>query len=450
MLTSMRNSGLIPIVTLNHFTLPLWVLTPPVNITKNIIQQILPAPLRDAPIGEPQSADPYWNSLRGWENHRTVEEFIRFTERMVAELKDLVDYWITINEPVASIIGVGYIAGLSPPGFFLDGRRAKVALHNLIETHVRAYNKITELDDVDADGDGISKRVGFGHLMMYVIPAKPKRRILNKNNQAAQNVSYFLNDYFLNAVINGEEDLNYLNTLKIRDKTSKDFIIHDDWKNKVDFIGLNYYRRIHVYHSIIVALSPAKFVGGAFTNDLNEKKRSRSSFDFDCILNDLGWEIYPQGIYEIIMQLKDKYDKPIFVTENGIADKHDRYRAPFIIAHIRQIKKAIDNGANVIGYLHWSLMDNYEWQESYRPEAKFGLFRIDVNNSNNNYRVDNTHSSYEEEHLKRQLTRGAEALKLIIKESVSQNKSETIADSAISKAKSDYGIVKDDGSSINI
>jgi beta-glucosidase/6-phospho-beta-glucosidase/beta-galactosidase len=451
MLTAMRKSGLIPIVTLNHFTLPLWVLTPPNRIIKNTVQQILPSPLRDAPIGEPQSVDPYWNSLRGWENHRTVEEFIKFTERMVAELKSLVDYWITINEPVASIIGLGYIAGLSPPGFFLDGRRAKVALHNLIEAHVRAYDKITELDDIDADGDGISKRVGFGHLMMYIIPAKSKnifaRRIINKNNQAAQNASYFLNDYFLNAVVNGEEDLNYLNTLKIHDKSSKDFIIHDEWKNKVDFIGLNYYRRIHVYRSIIVALSSAKFVGGVFTNDLNEKKRDKSS-SFDGILNDLGWEIFPQGIYELIMSIKDKYDKPIFVTENGIADKRDRYRAPFVVAHIQQIKRAINNGANLVGYLHWSLTDNYEWQESYRPEAKFGLFRVDVDNSSNNYRVDNTHSSTEEEHLKRQLTRGAEALKLIIKESVSQNKSETIADSAISKAASDYGIFKYDGSGI--
>jgi beta-glucosidase len=450
MLTSMRKSDLIPIVTLNHFTLPLWVLTPPLNITKNIIQQILPSPLRGAPIGEPQSADPYWNSLRGWENHRTVEEFVKFTERMVAELKDLVDYWITINEPVASIIGVGYIAGLSPPGFFLDGKRAKVTLHNLIEAHVRAYDKITELDDIDADGDGISKRVGFGHLMMYIVPAKPNntlaRRIINKNNRAAHS-TYFLNDYFLNAVVNGEEDLNYLNTLKIHNKASKDFIIHDDWKNKVDFIGLNYYRRIHVYHSIIVALSSAKFVGGVFTNDLNEKKRGKSSSNFYGILNDLGWEIYPRGIYEIIMQLKDKYDKPIFVTENGIADKHDRYRAPFVVAHIQQIKRAIDNGANIIGYLHWSLVDNYEWQESYRPEAKFGLFRIDVNSSKNNG-VDNTHSGNGKQHLKRQLTKGAEALKLIIKESVSQNKNEMIADSAISKAISDYGIFKDDGSSI--
>jgi beta-glucosidase len=449
MLTSMRKSGLIPIVTLNHFTLPLWVLTPPVNITKNIVQQILPSPLRDVPIGEPQPADPYWNSLRGWENHRTVEEFIKFTERMVAELKDLVDYWITINEPVASIIGVGYIAGLSPPGFFLDGRRAKVALHNLIEAHVGAYDKITELDDVDADGDGISKRVGFGHLMMYIIPARPKNifegRIINKNNRAAQNASYFLNDYFLNAVINGEEDLNYLNTLKIYDKTSKEFIIHDSWKNKVDFIGLNYYRSIHLYHSIIVALSSAKFVGGAFTNDLNENRGDKSSTDSYGILNDLGWEIYPLGIYELIMRLKNRYDKPIFVTENGIADKHDRYRGPFVVAHIQQIKRAIDKGANVIGYLHWSLMDNYEWQESYRPEAKFGLFRVDIDSNN---RVTDNPGHNREEHLKRQLTKGAEALELMIKESFSQNKSGMIADSAISKAKSDYGIFIADGSII--
>jgi beta-glucosidase/6-phospho-beta-glucosidase/beta-galactosidase len=455
MLRSMREAGLTPIVTLNHFTLPRWLLNPPNSIPKNIVQQILHSPLRDAPIGEPVSTDPYWNSLRGWENYRTVEEFVKFTERIVKELKDLVDYWITINEPVASIVGLGYIAGLSPPGFFLDGNRAKLALHNLIEAHIQAYDRITELDDVDADGDGLSKRVGLGHLMMYVIPAKPnnilaRRRImimLNKNNQAARNASYFLNDYFLNAVVNGEEDQNYLNSLKIHDKTSDYFVIHDNWKNKVDFIGLNYYRRIHVYHSIVVALSSARFIGGAFTNDLNEKKRNGKESNSYGILNDLGWEIYPQGIYEIIMQLKDKYAKPIFVTENGIADKYDRYRGPFIVAHIRQIKRAIDNGADVIGYLHWSLMDNYEWQESYRSEAKFGLFKIDIDSCSKNNGQDNTQHK-EDQHLRRQLTKGAGALKLIIKESVSKNKSGMIADSAISKAKSDYGTFTADGSSV--
>ena len=440
----MRNIGLIPIVTLNHFTLPLWVLSPPDTIAKNIVQRILPSPLRDAPIGEPSYTDSYWSSLRGWENYATIKEFIKFTERIVMELKDQVDYWITINEPVASLVGLGYIAGLSPPGFLLDGKRAKRALHNLIEAHIQAYDKITELDDTDADGDGISKIVGFGHLMMSTVPAKPNNIIaarINSNNQAAKNVSYFLNDYFLNAVINGEEDLNYLNTLKIHDKSSKNFIIHDSWKNKVDFIGLNYYRRIHVYHSIVVALSSARFVGGAFTNDLNEKKRNSKKSDSYGVLNDLGWEIYPRGIYEIIMQL-NKYDKPIFVTENGIADKDDRYRAPFIVAHIQQIKRAIDDGANVIGYLHWSLMDNYEWQESYRPEAKFGLFRVHIDSKNSGI------NRRRQQYLERQMTKGAEALKLIIKESACQNKSGMIADSARSRAKSDYGIFTSDGSSL--
>jgi beta-glucosidase/6-phospho-beta-glucosidase/beta-galactosidase len=172
---------------------------------------------------------------------------------------------------------------------------------------------------------------------------------------------------------------------------------------------------------------------------MNSKKSSSDSYG---ILNDLGWEIYPQGIYGLIMRLKNKYAKPIFITENGIADKDDRCRAPFIVAHIEQIKRAIDDGANVIGYLHWSLMDNYEWQESYRSEAKFGLFRIDIDSKNSG--IDRAQQQY----LERQITKGAEALKLIIKESVSQNKSGIIADSAISKAKSDYGIFTPDGSSI--
>jgi beta-glucosidase len=119
MIRSMREKKLIPIVTLNHFTLPLWVLTPPRRFKKIIGKHLLPPPLRDAAIGDPPSTDPYWYSLRGWENYRTVEEFIKFVERIVSEFKDQVDYWITINELVASIIGVGYIAGLSPPGFSL-------------------------------------------------------------------------------------------------------------------------------------------------------------------------------------------------------------------------------------------------------------------------------------------------------------------------------------------
>jgi beta-glucosidase len=444
MIRSMRDMGLTPIVTLNHFTLPLWVLTPPSRFKKIIGQHLLPSPLRDVPLGDPPSTDPYWNSLRGWENYSTVEEFIKYVVRVVSELKDQVDYWITMNEPVASVVGVGYIAGLSPPGFFLDGKRAKIVLHNLIEAHVQAYNKINTLDDIDADGDGVPNRVGFAHLMMAVSPAKPTKifGVTIKNNiEATKNFDYFINDYFINAVTYGEEDLNYLNTLQIQNKNSKDFIIHDDWKDKVDFIGIDYYRRVYIYYSPIVALSPARFVGGALVNDLHIQDKKNYSHCHSHILNDLGWEIYPEGLYHLIMHIKNQWNKPVFITENGVADKSDEYRAPFIVAHLQQIKRAIDEGADAVGYLHWSLMDNYEWHEGYTPEAKFGLFRIDRGGNDGQ-------QQQQKSDFTRHITKGAEAFKIIIEESLNRNKSGVISNSAILKAKQKFGIVIADGSNI--
>ena len=223
MIRSIRDHGLIPIVTLNHLTLPLWVLTPPTQFSKKLGQSLLPSPLRDVPIAEPVASDAYWKSLRGWENHETVNEFIALVTNAVQELKNHVDYWITVAEPVGAIIGSGYIAGIWPPGFLLDGKRAKKVLHNLIEAHILAYDKIKELDDVDADGDGITNHVGFSHAMTEVCPAKSKRKIpkltkRNSNIESSKNFAYFVNDYFINAVVNGEEDLNYLETLERHNK----------------------------------------------------------------------------------------------------------------------------------------------------------------------------------------------------------------------------------------
>lgn len=440
MIRTMRIKGLTPVITLNHVTLPRWVLTPPSNFTKRIAQNLLPHPLNDIPLGDPPSSDPYWKSLKGWENNETVREFIKYVERMVLELKDQVDYWITIGEPVASIIGGGYIAGLWPPGFFLDGDRAKMVLHNLIEAHVHAYDKIKACDDIDIDGDGLSSMVGFSHLIMEVIPAK-SRKILDistkGNTKASRNFAYFVNEYFVNAIINGEEDLNYLDTLQRKNKDSNKFITHKDWKNKADFIGLDYYRRVSIRFSNFVSLSSAKFVGGVPLNDLNVETNQPHS-----ILNDLGWEIYPRGLYNSIMQTKTQWNKPILIVENGIADKSDRYRAPFIIAHLRSIRQAINDGAEVFGYLYWSFMDNYEWLDNYRPEGKFGLFRINFNSNHKDGR------HYEHLDLTRQKTKGAEALELIIRESLFQNNDGTVSDSAIATATKKFGRIAADGSRI--
>lgn len=426
MINSMREKNLEPILSLNHFTLPLWVSTPPTSYKRKIGQGLFPSPLKYVPIADPPSSDAYWNSLRGWENDKTVGRFIRYVGKIVHEFRDIVDYWITINEPVSSIVGGGYISGVWPPGFFLDGKRARVSLHNLIEAHVQAYDTITSLDDVDADGDGITKKVGLSHMMMEVKPALYKNKLdsLFKNNEeAAKNFDYFMNDFILNAVVHGIEDISYLNTLDRYNKNSKEFVIHENWKNKVDFIGLNYYRRVYVYQSIVLYMSSARFVGGGFDNDLTEKNQPHG------ILNDLGWEVFPIGIYNLIMKIKSKWNVPILITENGIADRSDRYRAPYILAHLKQINNAMKDGGDVIGYLYWSLMDNYEWHEGYDPNGKFGLFNIDF--------YDND--------LTRYITNGAEALKSIIAASRSGDSNELVMKEITQELTNTFKIFSDDG-----
>lgn len=88
----------------------------------------------------------------------------------------------------------------------------------------------------------------------------------------------------------------------------------------------------------------------------------------------MGWEIFPQGIFDTIMDFTD-YHKPIYITENGLASTNDDRRCRFLIAYLQEIFHAIQTGANVKGYFHWSLTDNFEWADGFRP--RFGLVEID-------------------------------------------------------------------------
>jgi len=117
---------------------------------------------------------------------------------------------------------------------------------------------------------------------------------------------------------------------------------------RMDFIGLNYY-----FHSKIKGLK----------YNQNENKE----------LSDLGWELYPKGIYHVLENLK-KYKKPVYITENGLADAGDEKRARFIKESLFWTHKAINDGVDVRGYFHWSLLDNFEWDKGFWP--RFGLVEI--------------------------------------------------------------------------
>lgn len=89
---------------------------------------------------------------------------------------------------------------------------------------------------------------------------------------------------------------------------------------------------------------------------------------------DMDWDIYPQGLYDCLMMLK-RYNKPLFVSEAGLADAKDDRRADYITAQVRATWQAIRDGADVRGHFYWSLLDNYEWALGF--EKRFGLVEID-------------------------------------------------------------------------
>lgn len=127
------------------------------------------------------------------------------------------------------------------------------------------------------------------------------------------------------------------------------FYFLDHIKDAQDFIGLNHY-----FHNRI---------DGWFGK--NE----------DARLSDMGWELYPEAIHHALVGLK-KYTVPVYVTENGLADARDAQREWFLRETLANVHRAIrDGGVDVRGYLHWSLMDNFEWQHGFWP--RFGLIEVD-------------------------------------------------------------------------
>lgn len=125
------------------------------------------------------------------------------------------------------------------------------------------------------------------------------------------------------------------------------------WCRQFDFVGFNYY-----------------------FSDYWTGRIKRFDINREPPINDLGWHMEPSGIEWVLNDIRKRWPKkPILITENGVADMHDQFREWWIVETIEAIKRAMDDGARVIGYLHWSLLDNFEWQFGWWP--KFGLISVD-------------------------------------------------------------------------
>jgi beta-glucosidase len=299
---SLRRRGILPVVTLHHFTHPRW-----------------------------------FHEKTPWESRASVEVFARFARRVVEALGPAHAY-ITFNEPNVLLLG-GYVQGVIPPGR-TDFRACALACENIVRAHAAARAVIRELQP--------ASRVGIAHNVMRFAPA---RGYLPTDRLLCQIANRFHNYAIPNAMVTGELDLWAPLVMKHRAHIP-------DARGSLDFIGVNYYSRMHLR----TRLNSRVICEPVYLD------RSRRG------LTDIGWEEYPQGLY-LALKAFSRFGVPLWVTENGIDDRSGRRRSRFLYEHMSAMLNAIAEGVKVEAYLHWSLMDNFEWLEGFGP--RFGLYRVD-------------------------------------------------------------------------
>jgi beta-glucosidase len=269
-LTALADSELIGFVTLHHFTLPRW-----------------------------------FAAQGGWLAPDAIGLFTRYTERVVAELGDLMPFVCTINEPQMLALH-GYLEGYHPPGVtnaILWKRVGRV----LLQAHQAAVRAVRT-------GSGRS-RTGLTVQLPLLAPARDDEACLA----------------FYRVMQEEIVDL-YLDGLTGADR--------GDW------LGVQYYRKqwVDPASPVIFADPPA-----------------------GCQLTQMGWAVHPDGLCEILHRAAQT-GLPLYVTENGIATEDDSERIDYLGAHLAAVAQARAEGVDVRGYIHWSAFDNFEWAEGYGPK----------------------------------------------------------------------------------
>jgi beta-glucosidase len=289
-----------PMVTLHHFTHPRWFL-----------------------------------EKYPWHEDRSVRKFLVYVEKVVSTLRG-VRYWITFNEPYVLLLG-GYLDGCMPPGL-REASSALKALKNLLLCHGETYDILHSLNR--------ETEVGVAHNMAAIAPCRfwhPFDRGLSKI------AMFFYNHSLVDAFLTG--------TLKIKFPFRKEIALHIPIQGKLDFMGVNYYTRIHL------RFNPFRKMGVELRHQDTDGHG----------LTDTGWEVHPRGL-ERVLRYASKLKVPILITENGIATRDDQKKIKFIKGHVDVLERCLESGIDVRGYFYWSLIDNYEWLRGF--DARFGLYSV--------------------------------------------------------------------------
>lgn len=258
---------------------------------------------------------PEWLAKKGgWENGEAVKFFLRFLDKIIPEFKEYVDFWITLNEPSVYAY-MAYISGDWPPQKKSILKSFFVML-NLAKAHNKAFEKIHKLVP--------HSKVGIAH-----------------------NIQSFETYH--------KHSITELLAVGFGDLLTNHFFYALTRKHH-DFLGINYY----FHHRV-------KKVEGMIPELINVNKEEYRD------VTDLGWEVYPEGLFEVLTDLADHI--PIYITECGIASTNDDRRTRFLINYLSEVYRAIHEGVPIKGFFYWSLVDNFEWHQGFDP--RFGLVEID-------------------------------------------------------------------------
>lgn len=289
---------------------------------------------------------PLWAAeMGGWENTAVMERWEALVRECAVRFAKYVDYWSTmIDSQIYALSGYGL--GDIPPNK-KDLELAVKIYRTLIYAHARAYHIIKEHGAVEDNGVRKVPRVG---IIYFFFRYQPKGFFMDR--VIVGQTDRIFNWNFLDAVHNGIIDINILMGPSVRESNSM-------LKGTLDWIGVNYYTRE------ILSFNPLKpgMVG----------RTSYSAYP----VTDMGWEIFPEGIYYICREVARRYvNVPIMIAESGLADARDDRRPGFILDHLAWVHRLIEEGCPIFGFTYWSLTDNWEWARGFGP--KFGLYRVNM------------------------------------------------------------------------
>lgn len=291
----------------------------------------------------------------GWPNREIVGWFSEYVNLVSREYGDKVKNWMVLNEPMA-FVALGYLMKMHPPAI-RDFKKFNQATHHATLCQAEG-GRIIRANVSNAN-------VGTTFSCSFVEPKSDKE----KHHNACRKIDALLNRLFIEPSLGMGYPVDDFSIIK---KIEEHMQPGDDEKIKFkfDFIGIQNYTRVVGRFSIWPPI--------VWANQVKPKKIEGAE------ITEMGWEVYPEGIYKVLKKFAayDGVDR-IYVTENGAAFPdvvegefvHDKQRVNFFKNYLQNVLKAKQEGVNVQGYFVWTLMDNFEWAEGYKP--RFGIVYVD-------------------------------------------------------------------------